>query len=219
MAETTEQLIERLAMRAAPVRRLRPPLVRAVLWLVSVAVLAGLAVLWLSDLSEFAARARNSKILLEMAAALSTGVMAILAAFQLSYADRSSRWTLLPLPFLVLWVGSSGYSCYQNWIVYGADGWQWGDSATCFQFILGTSAPLAATLLALLHQSRPLSPVRVAATAGLGVAAVSTFLLQFFHPFDVTLMDLGVHAVAAGIVVVGASVSGQMSASVQRHDL
>jgi hypothetical protein len=217
MAETTEQLIERLVTRAVPVRRLRPPLVRAVLWLISVAVVAGLAVFWLSDLSEFAARPQDPKFLTEMVAALSTGIVAILAAFQLSYPDRSSRWMILPLPFLALWIASSGYACYQNWIVYGAEGWEWGESAACFLFILGTSVPLAITLLVRLRRSRPLAPVRVAAVAGLGVAAVSAFLLQFFHPFDITFMDLSVHAVAVGLVVLVTSLSGRFSSTATPH--
>jgi len=32
-----------------------------------------------------------------------------------------------------------------------------------------------------------------AAVGGLGAAAISAFLLQFFHPFEVTVVDLGVH--------------------------
>ena len=76
-----------------------------------------------------------------------------------------------------------------------------GESADCFRFILAAGVPLGISLLVLLHRSRPLAPARVAAVGGLGVAAVAAFLLQFFHPFDVTFIDLSVHLVAVGIVV------------------
>jgi len=39
----------------------------------------------------------------------------------------------------------------------------------------------------------------------LGTAALSTFLLNFFHPFDVTVLDLGVHVGAILIVVAAMS--------------
>jgi hypothetical protein len=47
----------------------------------------------------------------------------------------------------------------------------------------------------------PSAPMPVAAMGELGVAAIAAFALQFFHPFDVTFMDLGVRAVAVAIVV------------------
>ena len=40
------------------------------------------------------------------------------------------------------------------------------------------------------------------------VAALAAFLLQFFHPFDVTFMDLSVHLVAVGIVVAVSTFAG-----------
>ena len=42
MAERVDELIRTLAAEARPVRRLRPPLARAVLWLLGVAALAWL---------------------------------------------------------------------------------------------------------------------------------------------------------------------------------
>ena len=44
---------------------------------------------------------------------------------------------------------------------------------------------------------------------GLGVAGIAAFLLQFFHPFDVTLLDLAIHAVAVGLVVGVSAVSAR----------
>lgn len=36
---------------------------------------------------------------------------------------------------------------------------------------------------------------------GLAAAGLAAFLLQFFHPFDVTVMDLLLHTLAVGIVL------------------
>jgi hypothetical protein len=59
-------------------------------------------------------------------------------------------------------------------------------------------------LLWLLARARPIEPVPVALTAGLGIAALAAFLLQFFHPFAVTFLDLATH-LAAVLLVVGAA--------------
>jgi hypothetical protein len=47
----------------------------------------------------------------------------------------------------------------------------------------------------------------VALLGGLGAAALSALLLQFFHPFALTLVDLAVHFGAVAIVIGLAAVS------------
>ena len=208
MVEGMEQVIGRLVADAAPVRRLRPPILRAVLWLVAVAAIAAVAILWFSNLEIFARRAEDPRLAVELAGTLLTGIAAVIAAFELSLPDRSGRWSLLPLPPLALWIASSGYGCYRHWLRFGPEGWAIGESAHCFAFILGASVPLAISLVILLRIAHPLSPLRVAAVGGLGVAGIAAFLLQFFHPFDVTLMDLGIHAAAVAIVVAVTAAAG-----------
>jgi len=210
--EATDRLIGRLVAEAAPVRRLRPPLVRAALWLVAVAAVGALAVALFSDLATFERRAQDPKLVLELIGTLLTGVAAVIAAFYLSLPDRSGAWALLPLPPLALWIASSGYSCYRHWITFGPDGWALGESGQCFRFILAVSVPLGIALFLLLRKARPLAPVRVAAVGGLGVAGLAAFLLQFFHPFDVTVLDLATHLAAVGLVVAVCSVAGRWTA-------
>lgn len=208
MNEATDRLIGRLVSEAAPVRRLRPPLVRAALWLLAVAAIGALAIGLFSDLDVFARRAQDPKLDLELTGTLLTGIAAVIAAFYLSLPDRSGAWALLPLPPLALWIASSGYSCYRHWIVVGPDGWELGESGHCFGFILAVSVPLGIALFLLLRQARPIAPVRVATVGGLGVAGLAAFLLQFFHPFDVTFLDLGAHLAAVGLVVAVSSLAG-----------
>ena len=211
MREATELIIERLVADARPVRRLRPPTRRAALWLLAVAAIAAAAILLFADLDVAGRRLHDPKLLVEMIATLLTGVAAVVAAFHLSLPDRSPAWALLPLPFLAAWIASSGYSCYRHWVSFGPSGWELGESAQCFRFILATSLPLGISLLLLLRRAAPLTPVRVAAIAGLGIAAIAAFVLQFFHPFDVTLMDLAVHLVAVALVVAAASLIERVS--------
>lgn len=209
MAEQVDDLIRKLAGDTGPVRRLRPPLTRAALWLLGVAVLSVAAILTFADTGLFMSRARDGKLQLELIGILLTGIAAVIAAFHLSLPDRSAGWALLPLPPLALWIAASGYSCWRHWVTFGPDGWSLGESADCFRMILGASLPLGIGLFLALRQARPLAPVPVAVTGGLGVAAIAALLLQFFHPFDVTFMDLGVHMVTVGLVVLGSAASSR----------
>ena len=217
MAETTERLIDRLAASAAPVRRLRPPALRAAMWLAAVAAVAVPAVLLFSDLGATAARWRDPMLVLEAGAALLTGIAGTLAALQLCLPDRARAWALLPMPFLAAWIATSGAGCYAAWLRTGDMGLELGEGAVCFGFILGTGLPLGASLLWMLGRARPLSPAPVAAMGGLGAAALAAVLLQFFHPFDITVMDLGMHAIAVAIVVATASLSSRISPPFQRR--
>ncbi|MDE2012754.1 MAG: DUF1109 family protein [Alphaproteobacteria bacterium] len=207
----TDALIEQLAGAAKPVGRLRPPPVRAALWLAAVAVIGVATILLFSNLHVFARRVQDPKLVLELIGTLFTGIAGVVAAFYLSLPDRSRSWALLPLPPLALWIAASGYNCYRHWITYGPDGWQIGESAHCFVFILGVSAPLGAALYFVVRKAHPLDPVATAALGGAGVAGLAAFLLQFFHPFDVTFMDLGIHLAAVLVVTVVALFSGAIS--------
>lgn len=208
----TSTLIRRLVADAKPVKRLRSPALRACLWLLAVGAAGVAGILFFANLSEFIERIGDSALAIEWVATLVTGILAVVAAFQLSLPDRSPAWAVLPLPSLALWIGSSGYSCYRNWIVTGPTGWELGESANCLMFILGVSVPLSVSILLVLRRAMPLEPVRVAAMGALGVAALAAGALQFFHPFDVTFLDLGVHIGAIALVVAASSAIELVSA-------
>lgn len=203
----TEQLIESLSQGLAPVRPLLPPARRALLWLAAVALLVGVVVLRFADLAAFAARYAGPRMALEAAATLLTGVTAVVAAFHLSLPDRSSLWRYAPLPPLALWIATSGLGCLQYGLGLGPPGNRVGESSHCFAFIIGVSVPLTVLLYAVLRRARPLDPFPVALTAALGVAALAAFVLQFFHHFDVTAIDLVMHmaAVLCVVAIAGAS--------------
>lgn len=212
MSGSMERLIEELAASAAPVKRLKPPVVRAARWLIAIGLIVVIAVFGFSNLQLFMERAQDPKLVLELIGTALTGILAVVAAFYLSLPDRSAAWALLPIPPFALWLASSGYNCYRHWLTYGPDGWGLGDSADCFRFILLSSLPLGISLILILRRAYPLNPVRVALMGGLGVAAISAFVLQFFHPFDVTFMDLGVHLVAVGLVAALAGIGERVIA-------
>jgi hypothetical protein len=207
----TSNLIDELVADCHPIKRLRPPTIRAFLWLLGVGAVAALGIGMFADVPTFLARAADPALAVELAATLATGVLAVLAALQLSLPDRSPAWALVPVPSLAIWLGSSSYGCYRSWLSTGPVGWELGQSADCFLFIVGFSVPVAASLVLVLRRSAPLAPARVAGVGALGVAALVAVVLQFFHPFDVTFLDLGLHLSAIALIVVGVSAVEQLS--------
>ena len=197
----TDQIIEDLAAELTPVRVLRPPAVRALLWLAVVGAVSAALIFRFTRWGAILPRLQTPRVALETAATALTAITATIAAFELSMPDRSPRWAWLPVPTLLLWLGASGLGCLSNGLsLHNADG-PVGESAHCFVFITGASVPLAIGLFWMLRRARPLDALPVAAVGTLGVAATADFVLQFFHPFDVTVIDLALHLAAIALVV------------------
>ena len=199
-----DSLIDRLAAEVRPVRPLRAPALRALMALATIVVAASFAVAVLGDASELRDRyaGREALLALEMAAMLATAVLAIVAAFFVSIPGRSKRWIAAPIPFFAVWLLVSGLGCYGDFVRRGGVEWELGESLHCLSFILATSAVLAPLPVWRLARAKPIDPLPVALLCGLGLAASSAFVLQFFHPFTVTFIDLAVH-LAAILVVIG----------------
>ena len=198
----TDTLIAHLADRLRPVARLPSPRRRACAWLAVVALLSAILVLGFSHLAIFMGRIRDPKLMTELVGTLATGILAVVAAFELSLPDRSIKWALLPIPSFALWLSSSGYSCWSRRLAGASQSLRLGETPDCFAWIVAFGIPLGISLFVLLRRARPLDPGPVAAMAGLGAASIAAFLLQFFHPFDVTFIDLGLHLAGVAAVVV-----------------
>jgi hypothetical protein len=197
-----ERFIHSLAADLNPVRPLRPPGVRALVWL-AVVIAAGFALAAIADRPAVAARleAAPDMWLAAVGSAL-TMVLAAIAAFQLSLPDRNPLWALVPLPAALLWIGASGAGCLRTWLVPGHHAADLNDSKDCIVFILMVSVPLSVLLLAMLRRAYPLHPGLAAAIAGLASAAAAATLLVLFHPYDASATDLVVHVVAVGLVII-----------------
>jgi len=199
----TDGLIDELCGTLQPVKRLRSPYLRAAFWLGVTAILAAILVARFADMPTFVRReGADTKLEVETVATLVTGILAVLAAFMVSLPDRPRAWLLLPVPSFALWLGSSSYGCWRHWIAGGRSGLEMGEGLHCFTWIVALGIPLGISLFLLLRRARPLAPAPVAAMAGLGAASIAAFLLQFFHPFDVTFVDLGMHFAAVLTVVI-----------------
>jgi hypothetical protein len=199
---TTPELIDRLSTRLAPVRRLRPPLLRAGQWL----LLAGLVVALLAVLygvrPDLALRLRQPIFAVSVGGSLLTGILAAIAAFHLCLPDRSRLWLLLPAPAVVVWVATIGYGCLTDWVSIGPDGVRLGSTLECFATLLITTVPTAVVLFAMLRHEARLHPTMVGMMGGLAVAGIAATALSLLHELDATVMVLLWNLGAAALIVV-----------------
>ncbi len=197
----TSDLIEALVADAQPVRRLRPPALRAALWLLLPALVFALLAVAHGVRPDLTQRLREPAFLLTLAASSLTGVLAAAASFMLNLPDRKRAWALLPLPATVLWVATIGIGCLTNWVDLGPDGLQIGESARCFLTLLVTSVPLSLGLFIMLRHGSLLLANTLTLTGGLAVAAMSATALMLFHRLDASLMVLVWNLGTAALVV------------------
>ncbi|HEX9193148.1 MAG TPA: NrsF family protein, partial [Burkholderiales bacterium] len=187
---TTPDLIESLVANAAPVRRLRPPVARAVGWLLFAALMLALLAVSHEVRPDLALRLRQPEFVIGIAASLATGVLAAIASFLLSIPDRSRGWLLLPVPALFVWVSTIGYGCLINWVSLQPGSLPFGDEAGCFALLVLTGVPLSLAMLIMLRHAALLEPTRVAISGGLAVAALTATALSIFHEHDASAIIL-----------------------------
>jgi hypothetical protein len=215
---STSDLIKSLAADAAPVKRLRPPAVRAAAWVLFAAFVFGLIAVSHGVRPDLAQKVGEAAYSVGVGAALLTGVLAAIAAFILSLPDRSRAWLFLPAPSLVVWISTIGYGCLTAWVGLGPAGVRFADLAECFATLVLTSVPIWAALLFMLRHAARLRPALVTMMGSLAVAALSASALLLFHPLDATLMILIWNFGAAAVVITLGSVFGRkVFASIARR--
>jgi hypothetical protein len=203
---TTPGLIESLVAGAQPVRRLRPPVARAALWLLFAAGIVGLLAVSHGIRPDLGVRLVQASFVTGIAASALTGILAAVATFVVSLPDRSRLWLLLPAPALAVWVSTIGYGCLTGWVKVGADGIRLGEAIDCFATLALISAPLSLAILVMLRYTALLEPTRVAVMGGLAVSAIAATALSLFHSLDATIMVLmwnfGIAALLVGLATV-----------------
>jgi hypothetical protein len=205
----TSDLIDVLAADARPVRRLRPPPVRAALWLAMAALVFGALAVGLGVREDLAQQLQRPSFVVGIAASLLTGVLAAIAAFMADLPDRSRRWVWLPVPALVVWIASVGYACLTDWVSVGPGGFQLGETARCFATVMLACLPLSLGMFLMLRRGSPLLPTTVAIVGSLAVAALCASALSLIHSLDATVMILVWNLGAAALIVVVGGVLGR----------
>ncbi|MGJ4937026.1 NrsF family protein [Bradyrhizobium sp. HKCCYLRH2015] len=199
----TGDLIDSLANDMRPVKRLRPPLLRACGWLIGAGAVVALLAVNQGIRPDLAQRLHDAPFVTSLVGSILTGVLAAIAAFLVSLPDRSRWWMLLPMPALALWLSNIGYQCLTDWVAVGPDGMSPGEAARCFTTLAVTSLPLSLALLVMLRYAARLRPTIVALTGGLAVSAITSTALALFHTIDASVMIL-MWNVGTAVLLIGA---------------
>ncbi len=186
----TDDLIDSLASDMRPVKRLRPPLLRACGWLLGASAVVALLAVNQGIRPDLAQRLHEAPFVTSLIGSILTGVLAVIAAFLVSLPDRSRLWILLPLPTLALWLSNIGYQCLTDWVSIGPDGMSPGEAARCFTTLAATSLPLSLALLVMLRYAARLRPTIVALMGSVAVSAITSTALALFHTIDASVMIL-----------------------------
>ena len=187
---STSDVIESLVADARPVRRLRPPALRALCWLMLAALMLALVAVGHGVRPDLMLKLRQPVFTAGVVAALMTGVLAAMAAFIASVPGRSRWWLLLPAPALAAWISTIGYGCLTDWVSVGPEGISLGETARCFATLALTSIPLSLAMLIMLRYMAHLSPAPVAMMGSLAVAAMTAVALSLFHPLEASVLIL-----------------------------
>ncbi len=198
---TTPELIDRLCAGATPVRRLRPPSLRAGSWLLFAGLVLVVLVVLRGTRPDLALHLRQPAFATALAGSLLTAVLAALATFHLSRPDSSRSWLFLPAPAIVLWFVTIGYGCLTNWVSIGPDGVRLGSTLECFGTLVLVSLPPWVVLLLMLHRTAWLDPSPVALMGGVATAGVAATAMSILHQLDATLLVLIWNLGAAALVV------------------
>lgn len=201
----TSDLIRSLASNATPVRRLRPPLLRAIFWLALAAAIMALLTISHGLRPQFVEHMQTPMFATNMVASLLTGILATIATFFVSLPDRSRLWLLLPAPPLLVWLATIGYQCFNGWVPMPPGAVTMEAASNCLATLILTSLPLSLLMLVMLRYTAALRPTSVILMGSLAVSAITSTALSMFHPLDATAMILGWNFGTAVLFLAGAA--------------
>jgi hypothetical protein len=186
----TEELIERLAAEARPIRRLPPPSRRLALWLAITLPSVAAVVLTMGPRPDLWPIVMERRFQIEQAAAFATALAAAFAAFSAVIPGRSWWPFALPVLPLAVWVGSLSLDCIGLLIDAGPAAlrieWDW----VCLPAIATVGAVPAIAIVVMLRRGAPVMPCTAVAFGALAAGALGNFGLRLFHAQDASLMVL-----------------------------
>lgn len=187
---TTEELIDSLAARAGPVRRLPPPMLRAAFWLAFAALIVTMLGVSHGLRPDIVQRASDPLFSVRLAGALATGILAAISVFLISLPDRSGWWVLLPAPGAIAWLSTIGYGCLVNWVRLEPGDVHLAGALNCIATLILTGVPLSLALFVMIRRAGPLRPTPVVVCGALSVAGITATALSLFHTLDATVLIL-----------------------------
>lgn len=191
-----------LAAKAEPVRRIRPPILRAAMWIGFATVIVTMLGISHGLRPDLVQRFHDPIFAIRVAAALLTGMLAAIAAFLISLPDRSARCILLPLPGLVIWLSTISYGCLMDWVKLGPDDASVQRAMDCAATLVLVSVPLSLAMCLMMRSVKFLRSTETILCGALGVTGVTATALSLFHEIDATILILLWNLGTAGLLLI-----------------
>jgi hypothetical protein len=203
----TGALIRELADRATLVRPLAPPWARAAAWLGIAVPSALLVVVMISVQGDWVPRLLLPRVVGEEAFALTTGILAAIAAFTSVVPGYDRRVLFLPLVPLVLWLGGLGQGSVRDWLQLTSHGFSMRTEWVCLPATIMAGAIPAMAMAVMLRRGAPLTPRLSALLGGLAAAGLGNLGVCVTHHAYGSVLVLVWHVtiVVALTVIVGSA--------------
>lgn len=186
----TDDLIRSLSERPAPVKRLLPPVVRALQWAVLALAAVAAVVLKMGLRPDLAARLDEPAFLVQLAACAVTAFTAALAGLMLGIPGRPRAWALLPLPSFAVWLASFGRQCLLEWRGETEGELLIGPHFHCLPDIAVMMALPTLVIMAMVRRGAGFERRLETLLGGLAAAALANAALGLAHPRDAGLLVL-----------------------------
>ena len=183
-------LIDSLAADLKRVVPLPPPPRRLAFWLFASLLYIGAIVLAAGPRLDLFEKAQEPRFLVEVSAAIATGVLSAVAAFHSISPGRSVWYSIAPLPALAVWLGSLGQGCWHAWLVAGSEGLTLAPDMFCFPAIVAASVVPTVLIVAMMRRGSSVMPALTMALAVLAATSLGAAALRLFHVQDASVMLL-----------------------------
>jgi len=205
----TEALIADLAGRNRPVRPLARPWVRATLWLAIALPSALLVMVTITTHGDWTSRLLLRRVIGEEVFALSTGLLAAVAAFTSVVPGCNRRVLLLPLVPLLLWLGGLGQSSVREWLQLTSQGFGFSMRSewVCLPATIMAGAVPAIAMTVMLRRGAPLTPRLSFLLGGLAAAGLGNLgVCVTHHPYGNMFVVVWHLAIVVALTVISGSV-------------
>jgi hypothetical protein len=209
MQTTTEDLIERLAREARPVRPVAAPAIRTMVWLVPALAWLMLLLFGMNAMNSSGRAALDMWSIAQQLAAAAVGITAAFAAFASVVPGRRSRSIAVVISMSAAWVAITSAAALRDQARYGAFVPGERSDWSCVVLMTGISATLVTVMVRMLRSGgAPLTPRLTAMLAGLAASAMASLLACLTHPHPYSSIVLVWHGgtallIAAIVATVG----------------
>jgi hypothetical protein len=207
----TEALIADLAGRNRPVRPLARPWVRATLWLAIAFPSALLVMATITTHGDWTSRLLLRRVIGEEIFALSTGLLAAVAAFTSVVPGSNRRVLLLPLVPLLLWLGGLGQGNVREWLQLTSQGFSMRSEWVCLPATIMAGAVPAIAMTVMLRRGAPLTPRLSLLLGGLAAAGLGNLgVCVTHHPYGNMFVVVWHVTIVVALTVISGSVGRRL---------